>query len=116
MSRSVELAAISKLNLLGTRFIAKRIRVAVESALVEDSVEIDFTGVEVTQSFIDELLGPLLLRNGPRLLDRLAFRGCSDAAQAVISFVVSGRLLDYSTLRTFRFRHLRIHTSPSIKS
>jgi hypothetical protein len=99
MSTSIQISAFSKLNLLGTRFIAKRIRGAIEDALsLPDNVEVDFSGVEVTQSFIDELLGPLLLQDGPKLLARLAFRGCSETAQAVIRFVVSSRLSDFANL------------------
>lgn len=103
MSNIVRLSSLSNLNLLGTRFIAKRIRAAIEAAMQESGrTEIDFTGVEVTQSFIDELVGPMFLRSGPSLLDRLAFRNCSENAQAVVSFVVSGRLMDYAKLNDER--------------
>ena len=99
MSHVIRLSSLSNLNLLGTRFIAKRIRASIEAAMQESGrAEIDFTGVEVTQSFIDELIGPLVLRAGPDLLQKLAFRSCSKNAQAVVSFVVSGRLLDYARL------------------
>jgi hypothetical protein len=97
MTIAVRISTFSNLDLLGTRFIAKKIRVSIEEAMSQSgNVEVDFNGVEVTQSFIDELLGPLLLRAGPDLLTRLAFRGCSENAQAVIRFVVSGRLADFA--------------------
>ncbi len=97
MTASIAISTFSNLNLLGTRFIAKTIRTSIEDALSHsDHVEVDFSGVEVTQSFIDELLGPLLLRKGPQLLTRLAFRGCSENAQAVIRFVVTERLSEFA--------------------
>lgn len=97
MTIAVRISSFSNLDLLGTRFIAKKIRGSIEEAISHhDKVEVDFSGVEVTQSFIDELLGPLLLRTGPDLLTRLAFRGCSENAQAVIRFVVFGRLADFA--------------------
>lgn len=96
MSTILQISSFSNLNLLGTRFIAKKIRASIEDALTrDDSVELDLSGVEVTQSFIDELLGPIILRIGPSLLGQLAFRGCSEGAQAVIRFVVVSRLADF---------------------
>jgi STAS-like domain of unknown function (DUF4325) len=97
MTKSIGISTFSKLNLLGTRFIAKKIRTSIEDALSPlDNVEVDFSHVEVTQSFIDELLGPLLLRRGPQLLTQLAFRGCSENAQVVIRFVVTARLSEFA--------------------
>jgi hypothetical protein len=96
MSYSIHLGSLANVRLLGTRYLAKRIRPSIEQILQEsEPLELDFTGVEVTQSFLDELLGPLLLREGSSALDHIAFRGCSDSAKAVITFVVSGRLRDF---------------------
>lgn len=98
MEQTIRLYEESGLNTLGTRFLAKRIRQLVEDATSGLSTCIlDFSGVDVTQSFIDELIGPLLLRAGPTILSSLAFRGCSEASQAVIRFVISDRLLDFET-------------------
>jgi hypothetical protein len=107
MTRAIQISTFSNLNLLGTRFIAKSIRESIEEALSHpDDAEVDFSGVEVTQSFIDELLGPLLLRWGPQLLTRLAFRGCSENAQAVIRFVVAGRLSEFAKNHSTSPEHL----------
>lgn len=54
-------------------------------------VVLDFSSVEVTQAFIDELIGALILRHGPSVLDCLIFRSCSDNARAIIEFVVADR-------------------------
>ena|ERR1700733_3408437 len=99
-SQSIGLASATNLSFLGTRFIAKRVRPSIAAALSDTNlVVIDFAGVDVTQSFIDELLGPLVLEFGEELLKRLAFRSCSETAQTIIRFVVSNRLTDYATLR-----------------
>jgi hypothetical protein len=98
MSNVVQLSTITNLTLLGTRFLARKLRASIEHALAESGdVVIDFTGIEVTQSFVDELVGPLLLKDGPSILSKMAFRGCSENAQAVIGFVVSERLADHSS-------------------
>ena len=65
-----------------------------------DTVQVDFTGAFVTPSFVDELFGPLILRAGPRVLERLAFSGCSEDTRAILNLVFAGRLRDYSALKT----------------
>ena len=61
-------------NVLGTRYSAIDFRERIERQLEScPSVELNFTGVFVTQSFVDELLGPLILRMGPTALERLVF-------------------------------------------
>jgi hypothetical protein len=62
-------------------------------------VQIDFTGAFVTQSFVDELFGPLILREGPGVLERLAFSGCSEDTRAILNLVFAGRLRDYLSLK-----------------
>lgn len=100
MTGVIKFAETTHLRLLGTRFLAKTIRGQVEQALQEaESIVLDFEDVTVTQSFIDELLGPLLLKCGEPLLNRLAFGGCSDDVRAVISFVISERLSDFEMRR-----------------
>ena len=42
-----------------------------------------WNGVFVTQSFVDELFGPMILRIGPAVLQRLAFSGCNDETKAI---------------------------------
>ena len=86
--------------ILGTRNVAVPLRQRIESALQgsDASVCLDFGGLAVTQSYMDELLGVLILRYGPSLLQRVAFQECSDDVRAVIQFVASARIRDYREL------------------
>ena len=83
--------------ILGTRDEAIPLRQQVERALdlSELAVCVDFCGTTVTQSFIDELVGVLILRRGPAVLQRLGFRQCSEEVQAVIRFVAASRIRDF---------------------
>lgn len=85
---------------LGTRSAAVPLRQQVESALRNTGGDIclDFDGVTVTQGYMDELLGVLILRYGPSLLERIAFKACSADVQAVIQFVANTRGRDYKEL------------------
>lgn len=85
---------------MGTRSAAVPLRQQVESALRNTGADIclDFDGVTVTQGYMDELLGVLILRYGPSLLERIAFKACSTDVQAVIQFVATTRAQDYKEL------------------
>lgn len=82
---------------LGTRYRARELRGQLEELLVcADEIALDFTGmVSATQSFIDELVGVLVLKHGPDIVKRLVFKGCSEDIKAIIGFVVSTRSEDY---------------------
>jgi hypothetical protein len=85
-------------NVLGTRHSAIDLRKRVALQLdVCQTIEISFEGVDVTQSFVDELFGPLILRMGPRVLERFAFSGCNDEARAILKLVFASRLRDFSS-------------------
>ena len=58
-------------------------------------VVIDFAGAAVTQSFVDELVGRLILEQGPDVLQRLVFKNCTDDTRAILRFVVADRLDQY---------------------
>lgn len=80
-------------RLLGTRQIALPIRDLVEQALeAGEVVALDFEGTNPTQSFVDELVGSLVLERGGDVLDSLVMKNCSDDAKAILHFVVSDRL------------------------
>ena len=83
---------------LGSRAAAVPLRQQVERALDQSSftVCVDFGGVEVTQGFIDKLIGALILRRGPPVLDQLAFGRCSENVRAVIQLVASCRVQDFN--------------------
>lgn len=83
--------------MLGTRDIAAPLRMKVESAIDEGRtpVCVDFTGLLATQSFVDEFLGPLILRHGPTVLERIVFRNCHEDVKAAIDLVATVRSSEY---------------------
>ena len=84
-------------KVLGTRYSAISHRQHVEKQLEScETVHVDFGGVFVTQSFVDELFGPLILRMGPTVLQRLVFLGCSEDTQAILKLVFASRIKDFS--------------------
>lgn len=96
MNAPISLIELTGLRVLGTRHSAKKIRTRLSEILDEDGAAVvDFSSVTLTQSFADELLGPLLLEHGPALLKKLSFKSCSEDARAVITFVVGQRLRDF---------------------
>jgi len=83
---------------LGTRFRALELRDELERLLTENQeVVLDFTGVETTQSFIDELIGVLVLEHGPKIIERLVFKSCSESMRSIINFVLGDRIEQYSS-------------------
>ncbi len=84
-------------HFLGTRFMARELRRQLEHALEEHrNVTIDFSTTSVTQSFIDELMGTLILKSGPDLITRLTFKECSTDVKEIIRLVVGKRIKDYN--------------------
>lgn len=81
---------------LSRRQRAKAARIEIEDHLAHGGmVELDCSSTDATQSFMDELVGILVLERGPNVLDLLRFRGCSRDMKAIINFVVSDRALQY---------------------
>lgn len=60
----------------------------------------DFSGVEATQSFVDELIGTLILKRGPDVLGQVVFKSCSDDVRAIIEFVAADRADQYRKTRS----------------
>lgn len=58
-------------------------------------VVLDFSGVEATQSFIDGLVGTLILQHGPDVLGRMVFKSCSEDVRAILEFVAADRCDQY---------------------
>lgn len=78
---------------LGMRASATPYRKQIESLLNEGhSVAIDFAGKEATQSFVDELVGALVLKRGRAVLSSLKFQNCSEDVRSIIKFVVNDRV------------------------
>jgi hypothetical protein len=59
-------------------------------------VEIDFGRIEATQSFIDELVGLIVLERGPSVLNQLRFKRCSTDMKAILHFVVADRAAQHT--------------------
>jgi hypothetical protein len=87
---------------MGTRTAAAPLRQQVEAVLrtTHGDICLDFDGITVTQGYMDELLGALILRYGPSVLERVAFKACSDDVKAVIQFVANTRGRDFKELNS----------------
>lgn len=80
-------------RLLGARPSAFPVRDQIEHALLAgEKITLDFAGTNVTQSFVDELVGVLIMQRGREVLSSLTFKNCSDETKAILHFVVSDRL------------------------
>lgn len=98
MLTHIALQQFAQGRMIGMRSSAVPIRKLIEEALLEgQEVTIDFDGVAVTQSFVDELVGAIILRHGPQVAGRLVFKGCSEDTRGIIRFVVSDRIEQAST-------------------
>jgi hypothetical protein len=87
-------------SMMGMRSSALPIRLQIEQALAEgQEVVINFTGVAVTQSFVDELLGALILRDGPGIMQKIVLKGCSEETRGIIRFVVTDRAEQFMQAR-----------------
>lgn len=86
---------VSKVS-LSRREAAQPIRIGIDSHLAQgEMIEVDCARAEATQSFMDELVGILVLERGPKVLQQLRFRGCSTDMKAIINFVVSDRAAQF---------------------
>jgi hypothetical protein len=94
----IALKQAASTNMMGMRHSALPLRLSIEEALQRgESITIDFTEVEATQSFVDELLGVLVSRHGPGILSHMTLKGCSPALMGVVKFVVADRVRDFKS-------------------
>jgi hypothetical protein len=99
-STHLMLGGQAKGRMADMRSAAIPIRNQAEAALAEGGdVVLDFAGIAVTQSFVDELVGSLILRDGPEVLQRIVFKNCSDDTRAIIEFVATDRCDQYMRRR-----------------
>ena len=92
----VVLASSGTDGFLGMRHVAVPLRLQIQHILSEGrDVSIDFTGVSATQSFVDELVGHIILNEGPEVLRRIVFKNCSDDTRAMLRFVTADRASQY---------------------
>lgn len=77
----------------GARSNAFRLRDQIESAIDAcDEVTLDFAGTNPTQSFLDELVGVLVLTHGNTVLNHITFANCTKETRTILHFVISDRL------------------------
>lgn len=95
---------------LGSRPSAVPFRLQLEASLrLGQMVVLDFDGVEATQSFVDELIGVVVLKQGKSVLESVKFRGCSDDMKAIVQFVVSDRARQHAEKQKIDLRELVLH-------
>lgn len=88
------------IRFIGSRERAREMRQEVEQMLAESGEAVlDFSDIQVGQSFVDELVGVLLLVRGPEVLEHLVFKSCSPNVRAAIEFVVADRYDEYVRTR-----------------
>jgi len=101
MQTLISLAAGSEtVRTLGMRASATPFRKQIEKQLDGGStVVIDFSNRDATQSFVDELVGDLVLRRGRSVVSKISFRNCSDEVKSIIKFVINDRFHQLSEYR-----------------
>lgn len=97
MTTNITLREYANGRMIGMRSSALPIRRQIEIALQQGhDVSIDFSGVEITQSFADELIGALILRRGVNVMEHLVLRGCSMSTRGILQFVANDRAMQAS--------------------
>ena len=91
----------------GTRSRAFEFRDQIEHFLDTDAerIIIEFEGISATQSFIDKLLGVLIVQRGIDTVRRLVFKDCSEDLKAIIGFVLNDRIEQLEDARQAQSRH-----------
>lgn len=96
MDTQIAINQYAKGHMVSTRITATSIRDNAEKSILGgQGVVFDFSGVDATQSFIDELIGILILKCGPDILDKITFKSCSSDVKATIQFVIDDRADQY---------------------
>jgi len=97
MRNQIPLKSSVEGHMASTRVSALPLRQAARELLSKGSeVILDFNGIQATQSFIDELIGALILEDGPQVLENIVFKGCSEDVEAMIRFVAADRCDQFS--------------------
>jgi hypothetical protein len=108
MTYYVALKDLAKSRTIGIRALAVPIRVEACQAIAQgEDVIFDFSGVGVTQSFVDELIGSVILKEGPTVLSKMVFKGCSVDVRAILKFVTADRSQQFARtlMRPKSLRH-----------
>lgn len=91
-TQMISLQSHASTSMMGMRQSALPLRKEIEGAIAcGKEVAIDFSGIDATQSFIDELVGVLVAQRGVSVMRHIVFKGCSKDVQAIVQFVVADR-------------------------
>ena len=71
--------------------LRERLEILLESNKNFNEVSVDFGNQNATQSFVDELIGVLILKYSPNIIKKLIFKGCNQNTKSVIQFVIVDR-------------------------
>lgn len=101
MNTQITLATGSEtIRTLGMRKTAIPFRQKIEQEIsFGNKVSIDFSNKDATQSFVDELVGALVLKHGRDILSQLSFKNCSDDLKSIIRFVINDRVTQIESHR-----------------
>jgi hypothetical protein len=79
------------------RYEAIPVRKQLENFLAEHgTATIDFQHIpKATQSWVDEVVGKFVLKEGAAFLKQVKFQNCTPVIQEIIRFVVTDRMRDY---------------------
>lgn len=92
MNTYIEMKLLASSGVVGVRATGTPVRKQIEQALnLGAEVVLDFAEVEATQSFVDEVVGLIVLERGPQVLGSLVFRNCSEDVKTIVQFVASDR-------------------------
>lgn len=98
MRTHLQMQEAAHAHFLGTRHSALGLRTKLIELLKDyDEVVIDFSGLFVSQSFIDELLGQIILTDGPKVMSRLLLKGCQAEVRSIVQLVVNDRSADFES-------------------
>lgn len=96
MRTNFDLSAKVDGGFVGSRHAGLVLRQELECALDQhEQVTVNFSGVNATQSFVDEFIGILVLDHGPNVIKRIQFQGCSDSVRSILKLVVGKRARDH---------------------
>lgn len=91
-TQMISLQSHATTRMMGMRHAALPLREQIECAVSSGhEITLDFSGIDATQSFLDELIGVLVAKHGKTVLRHIVFKGCSRDVQAIIQFVVTDR-------------------------
>ncbi len=86
----LHLSSFTSITFLSSPETADTCHAELEQMLIyHKKVEIDFSGVHVTQGFLQSLLAPLFLKRGMVLFDRLFFANCSEACEKTVQGIIN---------------------------